>query len=45
MDSNECYIIIPYHTKYYSIRLTSKMPKTIYSKQFFALNHYIKKYT
>jgi ATP-dependent 26S proteasome regulatory subunit len=42
-NSNECYIIIPYHTKHYSIGITTKMPKTIYSERFLALNHYVKK--
>jgi ATP-dependent 26S proteasome regulatory subunit len=42
-NSNECYIIVPYHTKHYSIGITTKMPKTIYSERFLALNHYVKK--
>jgi hypothetical protein len=41
--TDECEIIIPYHTKKYSCTSGTKtITKTLYSERFLALNHYLK---
>lgn len=41
--TDECTIIIPYHTKIYSCNIGIKSTtKTLYSERFLALNHYLK---
>jgi SpoVK/Ycf46/Vps4 family AAA+-type ATPase len=44
--TDECEIIIPYHTKTYSCSIGIKsITKTLYSDRFLALNHYLKNAT